>query len=290
MDIRMLRNFVSLSKSLNFTRAAEEIAIVQPALSKQIQVIEQELGVLLFNRTNRKVALTDAGVYFAKECERLLYQFDIVSHKTAEIGKGKAGEIRIGHASTTMHTILPELMVKTQKELPLLRIILLEEGNRNIIEMLQKRELDLGFGPNIIKIDDVQSKTVYSENFVLILPENHSFDIHTFKNLGQFANEAFILPPMRAGIGYIESIHQMCKKYDFVPRVVHESANTSSVLRLVEAGMGITIEPKSSLKGYNLKVKVIELKTEAIKSEMQLLYLKERESELEGYLRVVGLG
>jgi DNA-binding transcriptional LysR family regulator len=287
MDIQILRNFVTLSKSLNFTKSAEKIAIVQPALSKQIQVIEQELGVLLFNRTNRKVTLTDAGSYFSKECERLLYQFDIVQHTTTEIGKGKAGELRIGHASTTMHTILPDLMLKSKKELPLLRTILLEEGNRNIIEMLQKRELDLGFGPNIIKVAGISTKTVYSENFVLILPESHPFDISKFKNLGQFANEAFILPPLRAGIGYIESINLMCKKYDFAPQVVHESANTSSVLRLVEAGMGITIEPKSSLKGYDLKVKVIELSQESTKSEMQVLYLTEREEELSGYLRMV---
>ncbi len=288
MDLKMLRNFVSLSKTLNFTKSAEEIAIVQPALSKQIQVIEQELGVLLFNRTNRKVNLTEAGSYFAKECERLLFQFDKISHRASEIGKGMAGEIRIGHASTTMHTILPDLMLKSQQILPLMKTILIEEGNKAIIEMLQKRELDIGFGPNENKTIGIESKTVYTENFVLILPQTHTFDISTFENLGQFAQESFILPPLTAGLGYIESINELCKKYNFLPRVVHESANTNSVLRLVEAGIGITIEPKSSLKGYKLDVKVIELENEAIKSEMQIHYLKEREVELSVYLKTMG--
>jgi DNA-binding transcriptional LysR family regulator len=289
MDLKMLRNFMALSKTLNFTKSAKEIAILQPALSKQIQVIEQELGVLLFNRTNRKVSLTEAGAYFAKECERLLFQFDIVRHKTKAIGQGKAGEIKIGHAGTTMHTILPHLMLKSRKEMPLLKTILFEEGNRNIIRMLENRELDLGFGPNIVKVEGIRSRTVYVENFVLIIPQNHPFDIENFENLGQFADEPFILPSFTAGIGYIESIHQMCKKYDFVPKVIHESANTSSVLRLVEAGMGITIEPKSSLKGYDLNVKVIELQDEDIKSEMQLLYLKVRENEFQTYFEVLEL-
>jgi DNA-binding transcriptional LysR family regulator len=287
MDIQTLKNFLVLAETLNFTRASEKIAIVQPALSRQIQLLEEEVGATLLKRTNRKVELTEAGFYFLKEINQILHRLEGVKNRTAEIHRGEAGEIKIGHSSSAMHSILPAILVKSKWLFPNLKTLLIEETNRLQVLMLLNRDIDIGFGPNLNTPAEIVKKMVYSENFSLILPENHPISTESYEGLAQFSEENFIIPPLHEGIGYVESLHQLCQNHGFTPKVIHETANSGSVLRLIEAGVGVTIEPTSTLNGYKLNVKSIELKNETIKAEMFLIYLKEREAELYSIFKVL---
>src|ERR1700759_3217135 len=107
VSIQQIKNFLILCDTLNFRKAAEQINIVQPALSRQIQLLENEMGVLLFSRTKRSVELTEAGVYFQKEVKRILQDLNKTISLTKQIHLGEAGEIKITHASSAMNTIVP---------------------------------------------------------------------------------------------------------------------------------------------------------------------------------------
>jgi DNA-binding transcriptional LysR family regulator len=286
MDIQQLKNFLILCETLNFRKASEQINIVQPALSRQIQLLENEVGALLFNRNKRNVALTEAGIHFRNESNRILHELEKVIEKTALIHKGEAGEIRISNASSAMQTVVPKFLVKAKEKFPYLKTNLLEISNRIQIEMLLNRESDIGIGPNILVPPEINYRVLYKENFVVLLPQNHRIDVDNFTDLSVLKDENFILPPLSVGFGYVETIQQICLKHGFIPKVVHESAHSSSVQRLVEAGLGISIEPISSVKGMNAKIKLIELKNESQKAEMMLLWLKEREYELRNFIEL----
>jgi DNA-binding transcriptional LysR family regulator len=287
MDIRTLQNFLQLSATLNYRRTAEGILIAQPALSRQIIQLEEELGATLFNRTKRSVELTEAGAFFRVEIERILQQLDEICRQTGEIHRGEAGEIRIGYASSSMTEALPKILVALRSQYPNLRVLLSEGTNRFEIEALKHRTLDVAFAPNIILPTDLESRTLYQENFILILPENHPLSIETFSSLAQVAHEQFILPPRPESCGYVETIEAMCQAAGFLPKVAQQSGHSATVMRLVEAGFGISIEPKSALTHGSYKVKTIELTDIPQKAVMKMIWLRERTAGIQRFLDVV---
>src|SRR5258708_10420796 len=286
MDIQQIKNFLVLCDTLNFRKAAEQINIVQPALSRQIQLLENEVGALLFNRSKRTVILTEAGMFFQKETNRILQDLDKTIIRTAQLHNGEAGEIRVTHASSAMNTVVPSFLVKVKHKWPNLKTIVKETSNFQQIEMVLARKTDIGIAPNILVPPEINSKVLYKENFVLILPGNHSLSKKKLTDLSVLKNETFILPQVSTGIGYVEAILQICQGFGFKPKVAHESAHSIAVLRLVEAGLGISIEPISSVRGINMNIKLIELKSLPQKVEMILFWLREREEELSRFIKM----
>jgi DNA-binding transcriptional LysR family regulator len=288
MDIRTIKNFLKLTEHLNYRRTSEDILLAQPALSRQIKQLEDDIGAVLFERTKRHVFLTEGGKYFKKEMERLIPQWENACLKTAQIHRGEAGEIRIGHSSSAMQSILPNLLVEIKNHYPDLHVILAEIPNRELIENLHLRTVDIGFVPNIDSQKDIEHQVVYEENFVLILPKNHPIDVEKPLNWSDLKDEKFIIPSLKFGMGYVEKIHQMLMRYGgFSPNIIHESAYSTSVLRLVEAGLGISIEPKSTLKGWNINIKSLELKNISHNVQIKMLWLKERTEEFSLFFEMV---
>jgi len=286
MDVQQIRNFLVLCDTLNFRKAAEQINIVQPALSKQIQLLENEVGALLFNRSKRSVILTEAGIFFQKETTRILQDLNKTIIRTAQLHNGEAGEIRVTHASSAMNTVVPSFLVKMKHKWPNLKTIVQETSNFQQMEMLLVRKTDIGIAPNILVPPEINSKILYKENFVLILPNNHALSKTKFTDLSILKNEIFILPQLSTGIGYVEAILQICQGFGFKPKVAHESAHSIGVLRLVEAGLGISIEPISSVRGANMNIKLVELKNLPQKVTMTLFWLREREEELSRFIEM----
>ena len=284
MDIQQIKNFLVLCNTLNFRKAAEQINIVQPALSRQIQLLENEMGALLFNRSKRTVTLTEAGLFFQKEADRILQDLNKTITRTAQIHNGEAGEIRVTHASSAMNTVVASFLVKAKQKWPHIKTIAQETSNFQQIEMLLARKTDLGIAPNIMLPPEVNSKILYRENFVLILPGDHPLSKNKLTDLSVLKNETFILPQVSTGVGYVEAILQICQDFGFKPKVAHESAHSTGVLRLVEAGLGISIEPISSVLGTNMNISLIELKDLPQKATMTLFWLREREEELDRFI------
>jgi DNA-binding transcriptional LysR family regulator len=287
MDLKTIENFLKLTERLNYRKTAEDIHIAQPALSRQIMQMEEELGVMLFNRHKRKVELTEAGIYFRDESRRILEDFERVFQQTGQIYKGEGGEIRIAHSSSSMQFLLPAILARIQKKIPLMQTVLIESTNVYEINALLNRTIDVGFGPNMIVPKEINARTLYAENFVILLPQNHWLSHENFHSLNQLANENFILPSRSESSGYVESIEALCQSHGFIPKVAYQSGNTNTVLRLVEAGVGVSIEPKSALSGQNMNVKHIELTDISAKSEMRMVWLRGRDKELSRFFDIV---
>jgi LysR family transcriptional regulator, benzoate and cis,cis-muconate-responsive activator of ben and cat genes len=279
MDTKVLKNFLKVAKSLNFTRASHEAYIAQPALSRQIQQLESMLGVALFKRNKRNVVLTEAGEYFKGEVERILHRWDYACTQARQIGQGEAGEIRIGYTHSAMQAFLPGVLRQIRQELPNLRTVLLELTNLQQVMALEKKELEIGFTTNPVINGNINSKVLLRDNFVVILPTDHPVNEKNYKDFSVFAQEGLILPPRDESSLYVATIESICLDAGFAPRIVHETPFATTGLRLVEAGIGITVEPKSGLRGNPPGVKYIELKEVPQKAEITMLWHKDIEKE-----------
>ncbi len=279
MNIYQVKNVLMLAEKLNFTRAAAELNIVQPALSRQIKQIEEEIGAILFKRDKRNVKLTPAGAYFVKEAGKLVTMAERMAKRAAHIHNGQAGEISIGFTHSVMQTILPDILKTVKEEIPGIKTILREMNNRDQYLALQQNELDIGFATNPMVPLNLNSKVLHIDNFVILLPQEHPVHKDNYKDFSVFAKEEFIFPTVSDGPNYVHILESICVDAGFTPKVVHETDSASTSFRLVEAGLGISLEPISSLYGHEFPIKSIELKNIKQKAKLTMIWNPEREPE-----------
>lgn len=279
MNVDQLKHVLVLAKTLHFTKAAEEINLVQPALSRQIKQLEEEIGADLFKRNKRNVALTDAGSYFVSEIEKILNELERVSKRAAQICKGEAGELRIGFTHSVMQSILPNILKEIPIRMPGMKTILKEMNNRDQYLHLQNNELELGFATNPLVPANLKSKVMHVENFVVLLPQNHPVNQENYEDFSVFREEEFIFPSMEDGPQYVRTIESICLDAGFSAKVIHETDSASTSFRLVEAGMGISIEPAASLSGQSLSIKSIALRDISQRANLTMMWRPEFEGE-----------
>jgi DNA-binding transcriptional LysR family regulator len=279
MDTQTLKNFITLAETLHFTKASGQVLMAQPALSRQIKQLEETIGVELFKRNKRNVALTKAGAYFKEAAEQALNQLNYAIDRTRQIHNGEAGEIRIGYTHSIVQTILPKIIMKIQAEFPGIKTILREMNNTDQYRDLADQKLDISFVTNPIVPENLKSTIFFEDVFVVVLPENHHLLKEKFTNLSAFSNEVFILPHRIDGSDYVHTVESICHDAGFLPNTVHHTASVSSALKLVEAGLGITIEPKASLSGQHLAIKYIELDNIPQKAQSAMLWNDNTENE-----------
>ncbi|WP_276371766.1 LysR substrate-binding domain-containing protein [Chryseolinea sp. H1M3-3] len=279
MDIQILQNFLKVARTLHFTKASEDASIAQPALSRQIQQLEDTLGAQLFKRNKRKVELTEAGLFFKTEVERILQQWNDACTRTEQIHKGVAGEIRIGYTHSAMQAFLPDMIRQINQVFPNMRTRMFELTNLQQVKALENKELEIGFTTNPVIEGSIKSKVLLHDNFVVVVPIGHPVSQENYNDFSVFAEEGFILPPKDESSLYVATIESICLDAGFIPKIVHETSFASTGIRLVEAGIGITIEPKSGLRGQPHGVKYIELKNIPQKADLTMLWHKDLEKQ-----------
>jgi len=259
IEIRHLKYFLAVAEELHFRKAAERLFISQPGLSRQIKQLEESLGTRLFERNNRKVLLTSAGVYLKNETQVHLKHLDHMLKHTKLLDAGLEGQLKLGYVGSAMQNFIPDLLLKFRKLHPTIHFKLTELDNQQQIESLISHDIDLGF----IRLDHVPkgltTKTVLEDTFSLVLPENHNISKENFKGLLQLKDEPFILFEKSYSPAYFEKVMQLFEQSGFQPIVSHTSVNASTIFRLVENNFGISIVPTSLQLGYAMDIQFIEL-------------------------------
>lgn len=272
MNLDQLRNLLTLAKTLHFTETAKKVNIVQPALSKQLQQLEDRLGASLFLRSKRTVSLTPAGKYFFEQVERLLHQWDRVVEKTQHLQKGTQSALRIGFTHSVMQSLLPDILEGLKKLRPEVPTFLKEINNNDQYQALLRQELDIGFATNPVVPRGLSWKKLYTDNFVVLLPLAHPVTATNYSDFSVFAQDAFIFPPLSDGSDYIHVLESICMDAGFRPKISHETGSASTSFKLVEKGLGICIEPKISVKGLQLPLRIIELHNIPQKAELIMIW------------------
>jgi len=260
IELRHIRYFLAVAEDLHFRKAAERLFISQPGLSRQIKQMEDDLGVVLFERHNRKVLLTKAGEYLKKELTINLKTIEHTLNHAKLLNDGKSGDLKFGYVGSAMQQIIPNLLLEFEKEHQNVVVSLKEMDNQKQIDGLLSFDIDLGF----VRLDRIpkglEVKSILKESFCLVLPKDHPIDESNFKSLAQFKKDSFILFDPTYSSTYYEKVMQIFDDSGFSPIISHNTIHSGSIYKLVENNFGISIIPQSLAENYNGKIKFIELK------------------------------
>jgi len=259
IELRHLRYFKAVSETLNFHRAAEELHISQPGLSRQIQQLEFHLGTPLFVRDRREVRLTEAGKYLRGQLVAPLNRLSFVFEQTRRIGEGSSGEIRIGFLGSAMQEVIPGLLLNLKEQHPDLHASLEELSNRSQVRALLEERLDLGFVRLAEVPPELVSIPVVRETFSLVVPGGHPMKENDFRSIRQFEGAPFILFSPEYSPDYYRTVLSICEDAGFRPTVSHKSVHAHTIFKLVEGGMGVAIVPTSLQHGFDLDIRFLEL-------------------------------
>lgn len=245
MELRHLHYFITVAEELHFSRAAERLHISQPPLSQQIQNLEDEFGVKLFERTKRQVHLTEAGKVFLEHCYLVLAQLEQAVAVTQQIGRGEVGRLVISFVGTAMYTLLPKIFRVFREQFPAVELRLHELTTAQQIQALYDKQIDVGIVRSAISEPGLSVECFLPESLVLALPETHPLSAQAQVSLSLLANESFVLFPAKLGPLFYEQIIRSCQQAGFYPKVAQEAVQMQTIVGLVAAGLGIAIVPAS---------------------------------------------
>jgi DNA-binding transcriptional LysR family regulator len=242
VELRHLRYFRVLAQTLNFTRAAEQLNIAQPPLSRQIQQLEEELGVALLERS-RPLKLTEAGRFFQESSAALLEQLERVCADTRRVGAGHKRWLGIGFAPSTLYGALPDLIRRLRSygdiELGLSELITLQQ-----LDALKSGRIDIGFGRMLFNDPDITQQVLRQDPLVVALPVDHPL-LGSPVTLQQLATEPFILYPANPRPNYADHVVGIFAKQGLKIHIAQMANELQTAIGLVAAGVGITLVPAS---------------------------------------------
>lgn len=247
MDLRQLRYFVAVARERNFTRAAEQLNIAQPPLSRQIQLLEEELGVVLITRTSRPVKLTDAGRLFYEQALQVLGRVDQMKDATRRVGMNRNRVLSIGFVASTLYGGLPVLVRKLRQNAPELDIQLLEMLSIQQVAALKEGRIDIGFGRMRHNDPNVVATILREERLVVALPLDSVLaqDEGPIR-LSVIADQRLIVYPKEPRPSYADQVLSLLQEEEIRPRDVLEVREIQTALGLVAADSGVCIIPSSA--------------------------------------------
>ena len=246
MEFRQLQLFVAVAEELHFGRAAARIGMAQPPFSQRIRGLEEELGVELLTRTSRRVALTCAGQRLLDEARQLLARRAEVVTSVRRAARGETGTLRIGFAASSAFGVLPRIVLRFRSRFP---DVTLEIDDRERLDpgaALHAGELDLAIIRAPFRHEGVTVERLLRERFLLALPARHPRAREKVIALASLADEPFILFPRHSAPGLHDTLTGMCVAAGFSPQVHQEASTWTSVIGMVEAGLGLTLAPLSA--------------------------------------------
>ena len=287
LELRHIKYFLAVAEELHFRKAADRLFISQPGLSRQIKQMEEELGLQLFERHNRKVTLTQAGTYLRDEYQTIIKSLDKVINHAQLIHNGQEGELKIGYIGSAMHKIIPSFLLDIKEKYPNILVNFQEMDNQVQTAKILDQDIDIGF----VRMDRVprgiEIRPIYEETFSLVLPKNHVINRSNFKDLSQLKDEPFIMFDSSYSPSYYEKVMQIFDEAGFSPIISHKSVKANTIYRLIENNLGAAIVPTSLQEGYDLDIQFIELTGIDHRTTLQLVWSKMNQNPVLG--NVLGL-
>ncbi|MBW1296126.1 LysR family transcriptional regulator [Aquimarina litoralis] len=272
LELRHFTYFLAVAEELHFRKAAERLFISQPGLSRQIKQMEEIIGAELFIRNKRNVSLTAAGVYLKKEITYIFNHIDFTIKQTKLIDKGSEGEVRIGFLGSAMQTVIPDFLIKSNKDFPKIQFSLEEMSNYDQVKAIVNDDLDIGFVRLARVPDGITIKRVQTDTFSLVLPKAHFLEKENFISVAQVATEHFVLFSSDYSSIYFDKIMSICEDQKFTPIVSHKSVHAQTIFKLVESGLGVAIVPTSLQYGFDLDVKFLEIPNIPQRAELSVIW------------------
>lgn len=288
MELHSLRYFIAVAETLHFSRAAERLHMAQPPLSQQIQRLEKELGVQLFERTKRSVRLTAAGRVFLQEAYQMLAQAERAVYAAQQADRGESGRLAIGFVGSSAYGVLPAMIQTFREHFPHVELTLRELTTVEQVQALRDGQIQVGFLRPPILDATLHHLTVQQEPFLVALPVKHPLASTSPVPLPALVNEAFILVPSKLAPGLSHQMMDMCLQAGFQPRMAQEAIQFHVIISLVAAGLGIALVPACIRTFQRPDVVYRPLQDITIQAEIQVVWQRaDLSSVVRNFLDVV---
>ena len=242
MELRHLRYFVAVGEEQHYGRAAQRLHVAQPALSRQIQDLEDEVGFRLFERLPRGVKLSAAGKLFLEDARRILQQVNEAAARAARVARGQSGTLRIGFTeNASWHGVVPDSLRRFRERQPDAELQLHPAGSVDQVENIRGGRVDAGFVFNMPRSDEeLDQLPVAMQHVELAAPRGHPFSKTKNLRLRDLVDAPFVWFPRREAPAFYDRLMHECYRGGLKsPRIVQEAANEATILSLVSHGMGV---------------------------------------------------
>jgi DNA-binding transcriptional LysR family regulator len=274
LELRHLRYFVAVAEELHFGHAAERLHLSQPPLSQQIRRLEEILGYALLVRTSRSVSLTGAGEALLERARRTLRNVQRDIDETRSIGQGAVGSLHIGFVGSAMLTSLPGVFRAYREANPRVQLHLYESFTARVAEGLENGTLDAGILRDGDATATLTVTTLFTEPYVAVLPATHKCARQKSISPAVLRDEPFVYYPRTAGVRAFEKPLTLFEEHGFRPQIVQEASHWLSILRLIEAGLGVSVAPACVRRIASPGVVCLPLRNAKVVSDIELAWIK----------------
>lgn len=280
MELRHLRYFTTVAAEGSFSRAAEKLNMAQPPLSRQVQQLEEELGVRLLDR-GRPITLTEPGRYLFEQSRQILQRIDEMRAMTLRISKGMVLQFNIGFVASTLYDALPELIRRFRIIAPGAEVQLVELTTMEQVAALKDGRIDVGFGR--LRFDDemITRSIIREEKLCLAVPVGHPLAATEGKlKLRQIAGEPLIIYPKSPRPSYADQVLSFYRDAGVEPTIGMEAKEVQTALGLVASGGGVCLVPASVKRLGRDDIRYIDLDEPKMMSPIIMSYRKNDSSAL----------
>lgn len=246
MELRQLKNFAVLAEELNFSRAAVRLHMSQPPLTRQIQLMESELGAPLFERLPKGLAMTAAGRTLLDDARRILGLVDAAKDRAAQAGRGEIGRLDVGIFGSAIFHHIPRLLLQFRSLYPNVQINLHEQTKAEQIQALRERRLTIGFNRHVRAEPDLVVEPVYLEPLLVALHCAHPLAQQAAISIRELSGQPLILYPNNTREGFAEHVLSLFHHEGLQAQVELEVKDVVTAVALVSSGFGLCITPEAA--------------------------------------------
>ena len=280
MELRHLRYFIAVAEQKGFREASRFLHVSQPAISKTLSQLQQELGTKLFARSGRTVKLTPQGEVFYQETLRTLKQSDHAVEAAQRAARGEIGTLTLGFCSVATAGFLPGIVRQYKELLPGVRLLLREMNPPQQEAAFSRGEIDVGitrppFGKKLLQ--ELNVEVVLREPLLVAVPTDHPFKNRRIK-IECLSDEPLILLHRDGAPTIYDAILGMCQKRGFAPKVAYEADMMQTTFTLVAGGQGVAIVPMCTLNLRPEGVRFLRLQPDDYRAELVVASLKNSQS------------
>ena len=283
LELKLARSFVAVAEERHYVRAARRLQITQPALSRQIQQLEREIGTALFTRVGRTARLTVAGQVFLDHARRLLDMAEAAATAARRASEGITGRLAVGFVSPATYSVLPATFRTFRQRAPDVALELRQLSSGAQAEALRAREIDVGLlHPPVEGAPLFGLRVIVDQPFVAAIPARHPHARGRTIHLRELASEPFVIFPRRTGPGLYDKIVTLCHASGFSPRVVQEAEQMQTIVSLVAAEVGVALVPASIARSLREGVAYLELEDTSVRATLAACWRLDSENPVVG--------
>lgn len=243
MDLRVIKYFIAVAECRNFSKASELLHVSQPTLSRQIGLLEEEVGIDLFVRTKPAIGLTLAGEVFLEEAKDILARFDNMLGKISEVKKGNIGSISIGYVNLSQFKILSKAIYYIHEKYPNIKLNITQMSLPEVQEAILQRKLDIGFDMRV-NVDEGEStnyKKITDSILYAVVSRRHKFAKRDSISLAELKGDNFVIFERKQAPELFDGLILLCAKHGFTPKFTQFCEDMESVIMQAGLGQGVAL-------------------------------------------------